>query len=203
MNNNRYAFCFDIRLYGTTKDIEVRVYVEDDRFYGWDSLSTSKKQAYIQDIVDDILREFKNAKVSGYVENNKNYGKLTTFSVSNRGTVSLDNRYDDWYDDDWYRDDLERYLNDYFATSTNGIRDIKVSYIGDRVSLVIDVDYWNKNYASTGERQLLQDIGDYIVDRYSYNKYYHQDISGVVREYNGVTMYSFDYYSGGDLSINY
>ena len=96
---------FDIKLYGNVDNIEVRIFVNKDRYnYGWDSFTSTQKERYLQDIVYDILKEFKNAKVSGYVEDGSTYGRLTSFTVSTRGIVSLDNR----YNDDYYYGDLQR-----------------------------------------------------------------------------------------------
>lgn len=185
---------FDIRLYGSTKDVEVRIYVENDRgYYNWDSLATNEQERYIQDIVDDILREFTNAKVSGYVENNSTYGRLTSFIVSSRGTVSLGTSSGGIYKD------LEDDLNYEFVRTLTGITNIKAYEGGRYVELTIDVNNsdWDYKYISGTEKAILEEIADYIVKYYGYG---YTDISGLVYVKNGTTSY-FDFNAYGDVIV--
>lgn len=76
----------DITLDGNKKDITVTIEMTKSR---WTDLSDSRKEDYLEDIVDDILKEYKDAEVEGTVKNSSNRDKLATFTTNSRGNVTL------------------------------------------------------------------------------------------------------------------
>ncbi|MGW8958917.1 stalk domain-containing protein [Paenibacillus sp. NPDC055715] len=76
----------DITLDGNKSDITVTIEMTKSR---WTDLSDSRKKSYLKDIVDDILKEYKNADVRGTMKNSSNRDKLATFTINSRGDVNL------------------------------------------------------------------------------------------------------------------
>ncbi|MCM3702994.1 stalk domain-containing protein [Paenibacillus macerans] len=84
-HENDYDLDASFSLSGDKDDISVTIKVDEKT---WNNLSSSRQKTFLQDIADDIRREFKDAKIDGTVKN-KNSSKLTTFSVSRSGTLSI------------------------------------------------------------------------------------------------------------------
>jgi len=94
--NNKYdeykKVEFEITLSGKESDITVAIAVDLDDFEDeWDDLSDSKKTTYLQGIVDDLLEEYEDAEIEGYIYDSsvKSKPKLATFTVSSKGKVQL------------------------------------------------------------------------------------------------------------------
>lgn len=159
---------FNISLYDSKDKIEVRIYIEEryssDR---WSSWSTSKNKTYLQNITDDILKEFKDAKIYGFIQDNYPTWKVkTNFEVSTKGKVSVDskyNDYDDYYDD---IDDLEYNLNRWYSGSKL-IDEIELDGDVDNIDLTVYVDYdeWNK-LTNRQLKSALTDIYDDIINEF-------------------------------------
>lgn len=186
---------FDIDLYGNKDKIEVRIYVDlDDYYSAWDSLTSKQLNSYIQDIVDDIIYDFEDAKISGYIEDSSVRKKLTSFTVSTKGSVSVGSKSSN-YDledlEDYLNDEYYRYQSIYFEFDLYEGR----SYID--VTINVDGDDWDYELTSRQKRTLLEDIYDHIT--YDYPDY---DVYGdVVDDYNGKTIYNFEFDSNGYVSI--
>lgn len=80
-----YSLDASISLSGDKDDISITIKVDEST---WNNLSSSRQKTFLQDISDDIRREFRDAKIDGTVKNKKS-SKLTTFSVSRSGTLSI------------------------------------------------------------------------------------------------------------------
>ncbi|SHE82601.1 Copper amine oxidase N-terminal domain-containing protein [Tissierella praeacuta DSM 18095] len=155
---------FDIKLSGSTKDIKVKIYVNKKDDSKWSSLSQSKIKSYIQDIVDDIQDEFKNADISGYIENEYTDRQEVDFEVNSKGKLTID------YD---YRSsgkkkikdlsDMEDHLNDYYK-KYDGIRfDFTLKGTEKSVRVYIDVkssDWRNYDYQEKFLERVYEDITD-------------------------------------------
>lgn len=76
----------DIKLDGNKSDITVTIEMTKTR---WEDLSSSRQKSYLEDIVDDILKEYKDADVEGTVKNSSNRDKLATFTTNSKGDVTI------------------------------------------------------------------------------------------------------------------
>lgn len=84
----------------------------------WRKMSNNDKKYIIEDIVNDVSKNFKNFKVDGTLYDNHQKKTLYSFNLTNNGKVSISNK-DYGYDDRDYRyDDIiydaENYLDYYF-----------------------------------------------------------------------------------------
>ncbi|AUS29151.1 copper amine oxidase [Paenibacillus sp. P2(2022)] len=153
----------DITLDGNKSDITVTIEMTKSR---WDDLSDSRKESYLEDIVDDILKEYKDADIEGTVKNSSNRDKLATFTTNSRGDVtikkvasSLDSS------------TIQRNLSDRYGTYNGVGFDFTVR--GDSSEAIVEVyvnsDDWNK--LSNNQKNTLTDgVSDYLKDRQSVSK---------------------------------
>lgn len=56
----------------------------------WNNLSSSKQKSFLQDIADDIIREYSRANITGTVYDDSNSNKLLTFETNSRGTITTE-----------------------------------------------------------------------------------------------------------------
>lgn len=83
----------DIKLDGDEDDIEVEIYINTSRSSqsdAWDDLDDDDIEDFLQDIVDDIHKEFKDADITGFIEDEDNNRNLVEFEIDRRGNVELD-----------------------------------------------------------------------------------------------------------------
>lgn len=166
---------FDISLKEKRKDeIEVKIEIDLDRDKSrWNDLDDDDREEFIEDIVDDVLDEYRDAKVTGYIRDSDSRDDLYTFYTKSRGRVVIDHEKDrrdrdkstklsdleDELDDDYY---------DYFRDITI---DIELTGDSDDVTFFINVDYdkykreWNKLYDSD-IKKLMSKIYDDIEDEW-------------------------------------
>lgn len=81
---------YDLR--GDKSAIEVRVYIDlrnTTDTNEWNAISSTKIRTHLQSVVDLIKKSFKDAKITGYIENEYNSKKLVNFTTNTSGTVSL------------------------------------------------------------------------------------------------------------------
>ncbi|MFW5648272.1 MAG: stalk domain-containing protein [Candidatus Alkaliphilus sp. MAG34] len=176
---------FDINLYESKKDIEVDIYVDLDYDYReWDNLSTSSKKNYLQNIVNDILDDYKNVNIEGSIMDSSRSGKntLVSFYTKSNGTVVMDTDYS-WDYDRRYNDlyDLEDDLNYNYDRYEGVSFDIELyedSYGDIEVTIFVDEDDWD-------------DLGWREQERYLEKIY-----KKIIREYPRVDVYGYiyDYY---------
>lgn len=90
LNDDYYEYegvDFDITLTGDEDDITVQIYADSRDIT--DDLTETKAKNYLYDIYDDIMDEFEDAEVSGYIKDDE--GKLY-FDFDSRGNIDLE-----WY----------------------------------------------------------------------------------------------------------
>jgi len=155
---------FDINLDKSKNDIYVDIYINSDYdCREWNKLSTSNKEDYLQGIVDDILRDYKNVDIEGSIidwsKSRKN--TLDTFYTKSRGIVYIDTDYSR-YDD---LDDLEDYLNDNYYRYYGEYYDVYVYFdirlFGDKddIEMYITGRYDDLDYLREYEiREYLEEI---------------------------------------------
>ena len=136
---------FEIDLSGTTKDIKVKIYVDRDDNYRWNSLTTSDIEDYVQDIVDDIQYDFKDAKITGFIENDYTGKQVVDFYLNSRGKLVVDTNYYGSSGSIYDLDDMEYYLNDHYDVYKNVYFDIELSWDKNdiRVDVYVDEYEWN------------------------------------------------------------
>ncbi|MEC1715445.1 stalk domain-containing protein [Schinkia azotoformans] len=183
----------DIMLSGDKNKIDIRIDVDGK---DWNSLTSSEKTKFLQAIINDILKEFKDADIKGTIKDADNSSKqLASFNIDSSDKVRLTATNTDL-------DDLEDELNDDYY-DYNGIDDIDISLDGDEdeIDLTIEVnaDDWN-DLSKKNKLKFLQDIVDDIL--YEFKK---AEIDGTVKNAdNGKKLDTFyaDGSDGGDVEID-
>ncbi|WP_342415915.1 stalk domain-containing protein [Paenibacillus sp. FSL R10-2782] len=153
----------DISLSGNKNDITVTIEMTKSR---WTDLSSSKQKSYLEDIVEDILKEYKNADVDGTVKNSSNNDKLASFTTNSRGDVTI-KKIGTSFD----ASTIQRSLFDRYSNYAGYGFDFSVR--GDSSKATVDVyvnsDDWNK--LSNNQRSTLTDgIIDQLKDRESIDR---------------------------------
>ena len=84
----------DIKLSGDEDDIEVEIYIDltqtSDYNYWVDNVSDSEIEDFLQDIVDDILDEFPDADITGFIEDEYDDEIIVDFDIDSSGNVDFD-----------------------------------------------------------------------------------------------------------------
>lgn len=128
----------DITLDGNKSDITVTIEMTKTR---WEDLSSSRQESYLEDIVDDILKEYKDADVEGTVKNSSNRDKLATFTSNSKGDVTIKKIASSFDANTIQRDLFNRYSSyagvgfDFSVRGDSSRADVDV-YVG--------LDDWNK-----------------------------------------------------------
>ncbi|MGI6777204.1 MAG: hypothetical protein ACOX7R_04030 [Acetivibrionales bacterium] len=105
---------FSIRLSGDEEEVTVKISVDLKKYDDeWNSLTRSRKLSYLQDICDDILEEYEDADIEGYIRDSSKSGtyKLLSFETNSRGKVSIEERGEALSD---LAEELEDEYYDYF-----------------------------------------------------------------------------------------
>ncbi|NMB26701.1 MAG: hypothetical protein GX987_01440 [Tissierellia bacterium] len=185
---------FDITLKGDRKDIDVKIEVDlgkskyRDR---WDDLSNRKIENYIEDICDDILYEFPDANIEGYIRDTDEREDLISFYTTSKGKVVIE---DEDRDRDTSLRDLEKDLDDtYYDYFRDITLEIKLKGDSRDVEYTVNIDYnkykkeWDK-LSDKDIKKLMSNIYDDI--EYEWSK---ADITG----------YVYDKYGKGELAEYY
>lgn len=193
---------FDITLKETSSAIDANITVDlktSSEKSDWNKLNNNDKKYYVEDLVYEIAKEFKDTKITGSIYNNNTKRDLLTFTKNkNSSTVSISHKSSSsggggyYYDDVLY--DAEYYLEDYFSMIDEDVwvdeMDLKESSGGKiygRIYIEEDNRYTLKvrdieAAFRDAERELIYDYGYdvyfdidlYLNDRY-YGTYYDGD----------------------------
>lgn len=184
---------FDIDLRGDEDDIEVRIYVDLDDYYNkWYSLSSSKIESFIEYIVDDILDEFKNADVEGFIEDSSIDDELVDFYFNARKKLVVDIK-DDSYSGDL--EDLEDYLNDNHYRYNGIYFEIQLTGDEDDIRVYITADDDDLDYLKSSQ---IKDYLEILYDEITYDFPY-AEIDGYIED--DYTEYYFDFDSKGNAYL--
>ncbi len=185
---------FDIELYGDKDDIEVEIYVDLDDYYSrWNSLTSTKIKSFIEDIVDDILSNYKNADVTGFIEDSYNDKELVEFYLNTKGklVVNANASSKQTYD----IDDLEDYLNKNYDYYEGVYFDIALSGSKSQIRVYATAgrDYLDDLYTS--------EIKSYLKELYSEISYEYPDadIYGYIED--TYSSYYFEFDSRGNVYL--
>lgn len=161
--NDEYGYSnkieYDIDLSGTKDKMQVRIYVDlYDYSTKWDALTSTQKKTYLQDIVDDILEEYEDATITGFIEDIDEDVKLLSFTVSTKGIVTVSGT----TSGSTTFSSLEDYLYDEFV-DYKGISDFEVSGTKSDIDLIVYVNKstWN-NLGATTKKSTTNEILDFI-----------------------------------------
>lgn len=153
----------DITLDGNKSDITVTIEMTKSR---WDDLSDSRRESYLEDIVDDILKEYKDADIEGTVKNSSNRDKLATFTTNSKGDVTIKK-----LASSLDTSTIQRNLSDRYGTYSGVGFDFTVR--GDSSEATVDVyvnsDDWNK-LSNNQKNNLTDGVINYLKDRESVSK---------------------------------
>lgn len=142
----------DITLDGNKSDITVTIEMTKSR---WEDLSNSRQESYLEDIVEDILKEYKDADVEGTVKNSSNRDKLATFTSNSRGDVTI-KRIASSLD----ASTIQRNLTERYGSYAGISLDFNVR--GDSGKATVDVyvnlDDWNNKLTSTQRSSLIDGV---------------------------------------------
>ena len=157
-----------ITLKGDKNNIELQIYVDLTRttdYDAWKAMSDTTKRTAVQNMVDDILYVYKDANVTGFVQDNYDKSKILKFSLDSRDRVILGST-------STVSDlaDLEDELNDlfyryYYDTSKYVSFDIYVD--GDEEDIFLELDVNKDDFKilyKTEVQEHLNDIYDEIQD---------------------------------------
>ena len=132
------------------------------------------------------------------MEQSKTSGKLSTFTISSRGTVILTTGPGNVDRNDIY--ELERNLSYYIGR--DGIKDIKLNERSNRLEISISV--YNTEWIYLTYAQQTNILKNIYKDILYYNSYYtYNDISGEVLDYtyNNYPLNTFYYDSIGNVTL--
>jgi hypothetical protein len=151
----------DIDLRGDEKDVEVRIYVNlryQSDLDNWDDLmDDGEVKNFLQDVVDDILAQYKDADVEGYIEDKYDKSKLVEFTIDSRGNIKLGSVSSMTLPK--LEDALYYEFRDY-----NGIKDFVVSGTTSRikVDVLADSKIWEEDLTATLRRRTTNEIIAFI-----------------------------------------
>ncbi|MBB6215613.1 hypothetical protein HNQ80_001702 [Anaerosolibacter carboniphilus] len=187
---------FKITLDGDEDDIEVEIYVDlDDYEDEWEDLSTSDVRSYLQDIVDDILDEFEDADIEGFIEDEDSGDTLVEFTVDSDGDVEVD--FSD-SNSDVDLDDLEDQLNDDYAEYFDDIK-LAIELDGDEDDITFDVNFNYYKYEEEWDDLSTSKINTFMKKIYEdiLDEFDDADIEGTVYDtYNKKTLGTYTKSSG-------
>lgn len=172
---------FDINLDGDEEEIEVEIEVDlDDYKYEWEDLSERDIEDYLQDIVDEILDVCEDADIEGFIIDTDEDEELVEFTITKRGNVDIEERYDD-IDISDLEDDLDDYYYDYFSDI-----DLYIELDGDEddIEYIVEIDY--DRYEDEWEDLSDNDIEELMADIY-------YDIEDELGEDADIKGYVYDY----------
>lgn len=177
----------EIILSGNKDAIDVRV---DVNAADWDDLTVSEQEDFLQDIIDDILYDYKDADVEGTVKDADEGDLLASFDTDSDGDINLE-------DEGISLDDLEEQLyDDYYDYYDDDLEDVDISLSSDKdeIDLTIEANGDDWDALSDNEQlNFLQDIVDDILDEFE-----DAEINGTVEDAdNGDELDTF-YADGGD-----
>jgi hypothetical protein len=155
----------DIILKGDKDDIEVRIYVDlttQTDLNNWKALlDDGDVEDFLQDVVDDILAQYKDADVEGYIEDKYDKSKLVEFTIDTRGNVKLGSV------SNMTLSELEEELY-YEFRNYNGIRDFEVTGTTSKIKVDVFAVYevWEEDLSSTKKKSITNEIIDFIEDEF-------------------------------------
>ncbi|MDY0235552.1 MAG: stalk domain-containing protein [Gudongella sp.] len=157
-----------IKLDGDEDDIEVEIYIDttdDDVFADWNDLDDDDIEDFLQDIVDDILDVFKDADITGFIEDEFDDDKVEEFYINSSDDVKLGSSSSSDIEDindleDELEDEFDKYEGLKFSfdvdDDSNGDIEVNIKVTDGELADLTDTEI--KNY--------LKDVCEFIEDEY-------------------------------------
>ena len=210
-NSNKDVLEFEISLSGDEDEIKLVIGIDLDDFEDeWDDTTKAEKLKYLQNICDEILDEFEDAKIDGYFEDTSSSksSKLMYFYTDKKGKVQYGKRSSSSSGIDL--DDLEDDLNDYYKNyfKSDGISSIKITLSGDEDEIVfkiqIDLDKYEDEWDDLDDddiQDLMEDIyyeiedefEDAEIEGYVYDTSARKNAASIYKSYTGKLKFSRSY----------
>lgn len=158
-HSEKYNTNSDITLDGNKSDINVTIEMTKSR---WEDLSKSKKEKYLEDIVEDILKKYKDADVDGTVKNSSNRDKLATFKTNSRGNVTLDN-----ISSSLDASEIQRSLSNSYGNYESVFFEFEVRGTSSSadVDVLVNSDDWTKKLSEWQRKRLTDNVIDLLKDK--------------------------------------
>lgn len=164
----------DIKLKGDKKDIKVEIVIDtkDSKQYDyWKRLSDRDFEDYLQDIVDAIRKEYRDADITGSIYDKYEKEDRVEFSIDKKDNVELGSK-----DKIKKLSELQSELNKKFDSKGKIEFDIVVKEVKKETEVDIYVEKGKLRDLSDREiDDYLEDVCEFIVKRYSSN-----DIKGIL-----------------------
>ncbi len=164
----------DIKLKGDKRDIKVEVVIDtkDSKQYdAWTRLRDRDFEDYLQDIVDAIRKEYKDADITGAIYDKYEKENVVEFSIDKKDNVELGSQ-----DKIKKLSELQTELNKKFDSK----RKVEFDIVVKEVKGETEVDIWAEKgkLRDLTDREIddyLEDVCEFIVKKYSSN-----DIKGLL-----------------------
>lgn len=188
----------DIILKGDKDDIEVQIQIDTTKtaqYDAWKKLTDTNKKDFLQDIVDDILKQFKDADITGFIQDKYDKSKPVKFTISTKGKVVLGSSISSSNGD---IDDLEDYLNNKYGRVRGVYFDIYLDQNKNSIDVEIQADSADilKDFSDTQLKTFIKDIYNDIKSDFS-----NATVGGFVKDDYGKIY--FDVSSKGVVTLDY
>lgn len=188
---------FDISLSGSASKVNVKIDVDlYDYKKEWNGLSSSKRESYLQDIVDDVLEAYDGANVYGSIKDIDAKKTILEFTTTSKGVVKIEKESST---STKTISKLEKELDDEYYDYFKGI-DLYIDLEGDEddIEFYAELDYdkhgsaWNRLSDSEVKKfmsYIYDDIEDELRDAkikgYVYDTYDSENLATYSRTSSG------------------
>ncbi|QUH19158.1 copper amine oxidase N-terminal domain-containing protein [Alkaliphilus sp. B6464] len=193
---------FDISLSGSASKVNVKIDVDlYDYDKEWKALSSSKRESYLQDIVDDVLEAYEKADVYGSIKDIDVKKTVLEFTTTSKGVVKIEkesststktiSKLETELDDEYY---------DYFKNI-----DLRIKLKGSKNDVTFSIEFDSKQDGSAWDKlsdsevkklmsriynDIEYELGDVNIDGYVYDTYYKEDLATYSRTSSGTDRFS-------------
>lgn len=197
--DNYEKISFDISLRGKAKDLDLEVELDLGRSRDkekWDDLRDRDKERFIENMVDDIQKEFKDADIKGYIRDKDSRDKLYTFEK--RGSRRIEITKEKSGKGDGSIRDVRKRLDKDYSDDLGNVRSISFDIKDngrDRYTFYADFDY--KKYKKEWNRLDEKDISKFMrrVSELIEDELGSSEIEGYIRDENNddeLAEYNYD-----------
>jgi len=188
---------FDISLSGSASKVNVKIDVDlYDYKKEWNGLSSSKRESYLQDIVDDVLEAYDGANVYGSIKDIDAKKTILEFTTTSKGVVKIEKESST---STKTISKLEKELDDEYYDYFKGI-DLYIDLEGDEddIEFYAELDYdkhgsaWNrlsndevKKFMSYIYDDIEDELRDAKIKGYVYDTYDSENLATYSRTSSG------------------
>ncbi len=188
----------NIVLKGDKSKIEVQIHIDTNttkQYDAWNKLIDTNKKNFFQKIVDDILAQFKDADVTGFIQDKYDSSKPVRFTITSRGVVVLGSGTSGSNSN---INDLEDYLNDQYSR-TRGV-DFKIYLTQNKSSIKVEIQAYSDDITNEFTKTQLENyINGIYKDIIAY--FPSSTVSGFIEDDLG--KLDFDITSKGAINLKY